>query len=256
MALDARQFLSRGAEELSAVISRARGWLEAGVAADPDKFSARLKERGPWDESDLRRALVEAPRALPGASRLATEQLEQLAQRARGPLPDVTLPRSLVELWKTLVDSPAVGRMLEVALGVELVQPGAFLDLPPWLEGHRLCDRWVTPATLSSICATIDGAIYREYFDVVDPTLRITDTKRPSRHPRMLDPCLSRSLIELATRDGDWRVLVSDLRERGESPVFLGGEDRDGFVVQVGTSVAEWLTWELDEAIRETGDIP
>ncbi|MFD9428077.1 MULTISPECIES: hypothetical protein [unclassified Streptomyces] len=158
------------------------------------------------------------------------------------------LPPSLIGFWELRARSPQWRTLFDALMSPEIFAPSAFLDDHGYGLEYRLSVARVDNS-IRPVHESLDYG-YQEWFDGAAEALRATAATWRNFEVGdsvMLNPTVARSLIQIASDDGEWVELVSDwCDDTGESPIFRAGDDYEGYADLLGTSLPQWLGLEVD----------
>lgn len=231
-----------GGESIEQVIDRGLRWLEATLEHDGEGMAALVNIQS---REHLAAVVSRARKQLEPALKRTGWVLEHRLRSTEKQL-GAPLPASLKRFWSIIGADAALREAVEaftrLQLRPERSRPGSSGVWNPVLQGG------------SHAHEDLDGE-YGGWFAKADPAHQLRKgrdwKKLDAATGVMLDPAFAPSLVRLGGRDGEWRHAVTALRdERGECPVFSGGDDFEGFSYKLGDDVAAWLAAELDETLR------
>ncbi|MER5987988.1 hypothetical protein [Streptomyces sp. NPDC001787] len=155
------------------------------------------------------------------------------------------LPPSLIGFWELRARSPQWGTLFDTLMSPKMFAPSAYLDGHGYGPEYRLSVARVD-SSIRPVHETLDYG-YQAWFDGAAEALRATAATWRSFEVGdsvMLDPAVARSLIQIASDHGEWVELVSDWCDHtGESPIFRAGDDHEGYVDLLGTSLPSGSAW-------------
>ncbi|MFH9655589.1 hypothetical protein ACH4MT_32435 [Streptomyces anulatus] len=159
-----------------------------------------------------------------------------------------TLPPSLIGFWELRGRSPQWRTLFDALTIPEIFTPSAYLGGHGYGPEYRLSVAGVDNS-IRPVHESLDYG-YQEWFDGAAEALRATAATWRNFEVGdsvMLDPSVARSLIQIASDDGEWVEVVSDwCDDTGESPVFRAGDDYEGYADMLGTGLPQWLGLEAD----------
>lgn len=158
------------------------------------------------------------------------------------------LPPSLIGFWELRARSLQWRTLFDTLVSPKIFAPSAYLDGHGYGLEYRLSVAGVDNS-IRPVHESLDHG-YQEWFDGAAEGLRARATTWRNFEVGdsvMLDPTVARSLIQIASDDGEWVELVSDwCDDTGESPIFRAGDDYEGYADLLGTSLPQWLGLEID----------